>query len=200
MNPFLLYSFAYRLLTPLVRHFLHPLEAEGLENLPQHGAMLCPNHCSNWDPVLICLALPRNYRLHIMAKDSLFRIKPLAWLFTRLGAFPVSRGSSDIHAVKCAMQAIKSGDNLMIFPEGTRVEKEGDVRPKGGIAMIGIRTGAVMVPVYISPDKRLFHKVRVVFGAPYAPAFTGRHGTAEEMQEIADGLMKQVYNLGRNRV
>jgi len=196
MNEFLLYHFAYVVCQP-IRRIFHPLEISGAENLPRHGVMLCPNHCSNWDPVLIELALPRDYRLHIMAKDSLFRNPLFAWVLFRLGAFPVSRGNSDIEAVKTAIRAIKSGDNLMIFPEGTRVEREGDVRPKSGAAVIGVRTGAVMVPVFVDRDKRLFRKTRIIFGAPYQPVYTGRHGTAEEMQEIADALVKQAYELGR---
>ena len=36
-------------------------------DLPEHGALLCPNHNSNWDPVLVALKVPVNYRLHIMA-------------------------------------------------------------------------------------------------------------------------------------
>ena len=194
MNRF--YRFAYHLLAP-VKYFFHPLRVEGLERLPRHGTLLCPNHCSNWDPVLIELALPIDYRLHIMAKDSLFRSPVLGWIIRKLGGFPVSRGNSDLQAVKTAIQSIQSGDNLLIFPEGTRVTKEGEIRPKGGVAMIGIRTGAKMVPVFIDPDKRLFHRTRIIFGEPYEPSYTGRHGTAEELQEIADTLLKLAYDLGR---
>lgn len=194
MNRF--FRFAYFLLAP-IKYLFHPLRVEGLERLPRHGALLCPNHCSNWDPVLIVLALPVDYRLHIMAKDSLFRIPVLNWIITKLGGFPVSRGNSDLQAVKTAIQVIKSGDNLMIFPEGTRVKNEGDVRPKGGVAMIGIRTGATMVPVFVDSDKRLFHQTRIIFGEPYTPTYTGRHGTAEELQKITDTIIQEAYDLGR---
>lgn len=194
MNRF--YHFVHAFLTPIVSLF-HPLRVSGLENLPRSGVLLCPNHSSNWDPVLVDMALPVDYRLHIMAKDSLFRIPVLGRIITKLGGFPVSRGNSDLQAVKTAIQSIKSGDNLMIFPEGTRVFHEGDVRPKGGVAMIGIRAGAVLVPVFIDPKKPLFRHVRIIFGSPYAPTFTGRHGTAEEMQEIADELVRRAYALGR---
>ncbi|MCI2058890.1 MAG: 1-acyl-sn-glycerol-3-phosphate acyltransferase [Oscillibacter sp.] len=197
MNRF--YHFAYAILQPVSRLF-HPLRVSGLEHLPLHGALLCPNHCSNWDPVLVELALPVNYRLHIMAKESLFRIPILGWVIRKLGGFPVSRGNSDLQAVKTAIGVIRSGDNLMIFPEGTRVDREGEVRPKGGVAMIGIRTGAVLIPVFIDRDKRLFHPVRIIFGEPYEPVYTGRHGTAEEMQEIADTILRKAYDLGRSPV
>ena len=52
---------------------LHPTEVIGMEKLPKSGVLLCPNHSSNWDPVLIGTKLPVNYRLHVMAKEELFR-------------------------------------------------------------------------------------------------------------------------------
>lgn len=197
MNGF--FRFVYRLLRPVIWLF-HPFEVQGLEALPRSGVLLCPNHSSNWDPVLLLLALPIDYRLHCMAKDSLFRVPVLGPILRKLGAFPVSRGHSDIQAVKTAIQAIKSGDNLLMFPEGTRVRQEGEVQAKGGVAMVGIRTGAVLVPVYIGMEKRLFHKVPIIFGEPYQPTYTGRHGTAEEMQTIADNMVKRAYDLGRETV
>ena len=57
----------------LVASILHPTTVEGMEKLPPSGVLLCPNHASNWDPILIALRLPINYRLHIMAKAELFR-------------------------------------------------------------------------------------------------------------------------------
>ncbi len=199
MNRF--FRFVYRLLNSFL-FFFFPVEISGLENLPAHGALLCPNHSSNWDPILLVLKLPIDYRVHIMAKDVLFRNPLLAWLLRKVGAFPVARGSSDISAVKTAIQAIKSGDNLLIFPEGTVVEKgigkkSGQpARAKGGVAMIGIRTGAVMIPVFVDGRKRLFRKTRIIIGTPYHPVYTGRHGTAEEMQAIADDILEQAYALG----
>ena len=52
---------------------LHPVSVEGMEKLPRSGVLLCPNHASNWDPILVALKLPVNYRLHIMAKEELFQ-------------------------------------------------------------------------------------------------------------------------------
>lgn len=176
---------------------LHPVKVEGMERLPRHGVLLCPNHSSNWDPVLLVASLPVDYRLHVMAKNQLFKNPILSWIMTKLGAFPVDRGGSDLAAVKTAIQSIKSGDNLMVFPEGTRVEREGDVRAKGGAAMIAVRTGAILVPVFVDGKKRLFRKTRLIFGEPYYPTVSGRHGTADELQEIADTVLKKAYDLGR---
>ena len=194
MKPFnRLFVFIYYVVG-FVADLLHPVSVEGMERLPESGALLCPNHASNWDPILVALKLPKNYRLHIMAKEELFQNPLLGWLLRKVGAFPVSRGNNDINTVRTAMQAIKDGDNLLIFPEGTVVRNgvgyiDGlPAHAKAGVAMIGVRTGAVLVPVFVDGEKRLFHRTRIIFGEPFQPHYTGRRGTSEEMQQIADGI------------
>lgn len=185
---------------------LHPTEVIGMEKLPKSGVLLCPNHSSNWDPVLIGTKLPVNYRLHVMAKEELFRNPVLGWIIRKLGAFPVSRGSNDISTVRTSIQAIKDGDNLLIFPEGTVVRNgvgyvDGlSAHAKAGAAMIGVRTGATLIPVFMDGEKKLFRRTRIIFGEPYQPVYTGRHGTSEEMQKIADDLLAAAYALGGQAV
>lgn len=195
MNSF--FRFVYRICGFVIRIF-HPLEVVGLENLPPHGALLCPNHSSNWDPIFVVLSVPIDYHLYTMAKSQLFCNRVVAWFLTQIGAFPVKRGNTDIKAVKTAISAIKSGDNLMIFPEGTRVKSKGDVQSKGGVAMIAVRTGAIMVPIYVEPPGRWFHRTKLIIGEGWKPQVTGRRGTAEELQSAADRILKEAYDLGRN--
>ena len=206
MKPFNLFFTVVYYLGRALLSVLFPATVEGLDRLPRNGVLLCPNHSSNWDPILIALRLPVNYRLHIMAKVDLFKNPILAWILRRLGAFPVSRGSSDIQSVKTAMQAIKSGDNLLIFPEGTTIHNgigyvDGlPAHAKGGVAVIGVRTGATLVPVFVDGPKKPFHRTRIIFGEPYTPVYTGHHGTSEEMQKIADDILAAAYALGGQAV
>jgi 1-acyl-sn-glycerol-3-phosphate acyltransferase len=189
-----------------VADILHPVSVEGMEKLPKSGVLLCPNHASNWDPILVALKLPINYRLHIMAKEELFHNRLLGWILRKVGAFPVSRGNNDINTVRTAMQAIKDGDNLLIFPEGTTIHNgvgyiDGlPPHAHGGVAMIGVRTGAKLVPVFVDGEKKLFHRTRIIFGEPYEYQITGRRGTSEEMQKIADGVLEAAYALGGQAV
>ena len=206
MKPFNLFFTVVYYLGRALLSVLFPATVEGLDRLPRNGVLLCPNHSSNWDPILIALRLPVNYRLHIMAKVDLFKNPILAWILRRLGAFPVSRGSSDIQSVKTAMQAIRSGDNLLIFPEGTTIHNgigyvDGlPAHAKGGVAVIGVRTGATLVPVFVDGPKKPFHRTRIIFGEPYTPVYTGHHGTSEEMQKIANDILTAAYALGGQAV
>lgn len=199
-----LYSFLWvvaRVLKPIFR-----IEVKGLENVPKSGALLCPNHASDWDPVLIAMSLPIDYKLHFMAKAELFEKPLFAWFIRTLGAFPVQRGAHDIQAVKTSMQVIRKGENLLIFPEGTTIRNgvgfHDGLPPRAhtGIAMIGVRTGATLIPVFCDGEKKAFHKTRIYFGEPYTPEVSGRHGTPEEYQAIADEMLRRAYALGRQKV
>ena len=158
--------------------------------------MLCANHSSAWDPILFVAAIWTGYPLRIMAKKQLLRIPILGGILKAIGVFAVDRGNSDILAVKTAIQSLKQGWNLLIFPEGTRVKDPGHAEVKGGAAMMAIRSGVDMVPMFIDTKKRLFRRVRIIIGRPYTPVYTGRKGTAEEYQANADEIMRRAYALG----
>lgn len=189
------YEIMWAIFRPIVLLF-HPADVKGLENLPDEPVLLCANHSSLWDPILMVITLSQHTRLRIMAKKQLFRIPIVGSFITKMGAFPVDRGHSDIGAVKTSIQSLKEGFHLLIFPEGTRVKEPKSVAVKGGAAMIAIRSGVKMLPVFIGTKKSAFHRVPIIFGKPYAPVYTGRKGTAEEYQANADEVMRQAYELG----
>ena len=125
------YEFIWSILRPIFS-LLHPLRVEGLENVPQEGpVLLCPNHSSAIDPILLVIALGRRYPIRIMAKQQLLKIPVLGAILRGIGVFPVDRGNSDIGAVKTAIRSLKDGWNLLLFPEGTRVREPGTVAVKG---------------------------------------------------------------------
>lgn len=190
------YERMWTVFAPIFR-FLYPLEVEGLENVPcDEPLVICANHSSAIDPVLLAAALPKTAKLRVMAKKQLFKIPGLGRFITKLGAFPVDRGHSDIAAVKTAIGCLKDGWHLVIFPEGTRMKNGQRGQAKGGVAMFAIRAGVKMLPVFVGIRKKLFCKVKVIFGQPYEPVYTGRRGTAEEYQANADEVMRQIYELG----
>ena len=189
-----LYRVAHSILRPLL-YLLFPLSVQGVENIPDGGAVLCSNHASAWDPVLVALKIPRTVPLRFMAKAELFKNPLLNWLLRKLGAFPIHRGANDLGAMKTAMKCLQDGQKLMVFPEGTRVEEEGEASAKGGAVMLAIRTGVPTVPIYCGGKKKLFHRGTIVFGAPYSPVIAGRRPTPEENRDIAEELMTRIYSL-----
>jgi len=139
-----------------------------------------------------------------MAKAEFMRVPVLGWLLKKAGVFAVDRGKSDIGAIKTAIKYLKSGENVLLFPEGTRikngVDKNGnESEAKTGAAMLAVRTGVPIVPVYIPPKKKWFRFTDIIFGEPYYPQVEGRKGTAEEYKAIAEDLMARIYSLGEQR-
>jgi len=192
-NPF--YHAMWHLGRPLVL-LLHPIEVVGKENLPEEPVLLCANHSSAWDPILLICALKGEYPLRIMAKKQLFSIPVVGGFLKMMGVFPVDRGHSDIGAVKGSIQSLRDGFSLLIFPEGTRVKKRGEVSAKSGAVVIAIHSGVKILPVYIGMEKKTFHKVPIIIGEPMSPVYTGRKGTAEEHQKNVDTAMDRIYELG----
>ena len=188
------YLFIYSIAAPVIR-LLFRRRPVGLETLPEGWALLCANHVSGWDPIIVAIALPKNSRLTVMAKDSLFRIPGLGFILRKLGIFPVKRGGNDLTAMKTAMKVLNGGNRLLMFPEGTRVEEQGEVEAKGGVTVMATRTGVPVIPVYCGERHKFLRKTSVVFGEPYIPVIAGRRPTPEENRKIADEILKRIYDL-----
>ncbi len=188
------YRIIYAIAAPII-HLLFPCRTVGLEDFPEEGALLCANHASGWDPILIALNLPKDARLTVMAKDQLFRIPLLGFFLKKLGIFPVKRGGNDLTAMKTAMKVLSGGNRLLVFPEGTRVEEQGEVEAKGGVTMMATRTGVPMVPVYCGGKHKFFRKTTIAFGKPYVPVIAGRRPTPDENRAIAQEVLERIYAL-----
>ena len=187
------YAFAYVLLWIAFRVF-KPTKGIGRENI-RKGALYCANHTRMSDPLFIAYGLGWPNQTRIMAKDEIMHWPILGRLFKRAGVFGVKRGESDVGAIKTAMKCLKDGENLLLFPEGTR-HQDGDMGDaKTGAAMLAVRTGVPIIPVYLPAEKKWFRTTRVVFGEPYYPKVAGRKGTSEEYRAIADDLMARIEAL-----
>lgn len=145
----------------LAMHVWFNLKFEGRENIPKGRAFVyASNHRSYADPVLVTLA--GRGRFSFMAKSELFRNKAFAWLIGSLGAFPVERGAGDTAAIDKAIDNVRHGTNLLIFPEGTR-SKDGRVgRGKTGVALVAARAGADVIPVGINFEGKLHFRSKII--------------------------------------
>jgi 1-acyl-sn-glycerol-3-phosphate acyltransferase len=167
-SPF--YLFAGAVSQPV--KWLYRLRVEGKENIPESGGfVLAANHLSNFDPWPLALPLfPKRY-LRFMAKSELFWW-PLGPIISAGGAFKVRRGQGDIEAVKKAVDLVRQGQVVVMFPEGTR-QRKGLVkkyRPGAhtGAARIALEAGAPLVPAAIKGTDRLVRlgPLHVRYGKP----------------------------------
>ena len=113
---------------------------EGRENIPKDkNVILMGNHQCLLDPVTLALCA-RDREIHFMGKKELWNNKVLGWVFTKVHGFPVDRGNMDMGAIRTAMNVLKGGETLGIFPEGTR-SRTGHMLPLlSGASMLALRS------------------------------------------------------------
>lgn len=177
------------------------LRARGAENLPQEGGfVLAANHLSNFDPWPLGLPLfPRRW-LRFMGKSELFR-PPLGWILRAGGAFPVRRGEGDMDAIATAVELVRSGEIVVMFPEGTRrkkgLVKKFQPRPHTGAARIALTADVPLVPAAISGTDRLLRlgPFRVTYGPPLPLDDLRDREPRDAAQEATDRLMAEIERL-----
>lgn len=176
--------------------FWHPVyHVTGQEHWPAGRCVLCANHSGLADPVWILLSLPQRRMIRIMAKQELRRVPVLGWLMDRLGVIFVARGAHDTAAFDACVRALHEEEKLLVFIEGTRCNKNKHVRARTGAVRMAILSGAPIVPLYLTHERRPFCPIHVVFGAPILPQNVDA-ADHEACQALADTVLQQIYALG----
>jgi 1-acyl-sn-glycerol-3-phosphate acyltransferase len=127
---------------------LYHVRCTGRENVPATGGVLVlSNHQSQFDPVLVGLAIDR--RLNYLARETLFRFAPFRWLINSLDAIPIDRDGLGLAGLKETLRRLKRGELVLIFPEGTRTP-DGEVHPlKPGFSALAQRCDVLLLPVAV---------------------------------------------------
>lgn len=184
----------------------------GDENIPREGpALLLANHISHFDPQLLAWGIPRY--VHYMADKPLLEIPILGWLMRKAHAFPIDRTKNDRAAIRTAMEKLKAGEIVGIFPEaGIRHGKyavlggEGEL-PLGTVALWKMMDVPVLPMVILGSDqlyawRNYFRRPRVFVRAGKMLPAPGKDATREELRdrliaawrELYDGLLRD-YNI-----
>ena len=141
-------------------------------------------------------SLIRNRQVRFMAKEELFGIPVFSQILKGIQVFPVKRGSADRRAIKTALEILKNGNILGLFPEGTRSKTDKLLPPQAGVGLIALKSEAPVVPVAIIGPYRLFKPLKVKIGKPIQ--FTedyGQKAKAEQLEQIAVAIMAEIGRL-----
>ena len=180
------------------------LKSVNADNIPKTGGViLAPNHISYADPPAVGSAM--NRQVHFMAKEELFKPAIIGKIITAVGSFPVRRGTADRKAIKQAIDLLKAGEIVCLFPEGTRSLDGKLQEPELGIGLIALKSGAPVVPVAVvgtdtvlpSNGKRPGRKrITIEYGEPLMFTDLIEAGDSRQnMEEVGKRTMAAIGNL-----
>jgi len=182
-------------------HLAYRLRPRGLENLPPEGGfVLACNHVSSFDPWPLGLPLWPKRQLRFMAKSELYWW-PLTIVLNGAGAFPVRRGQRDAQAIETAVELVREGNVVAMFPEGTRrtkgLVKKFEARPRTGAARIALEGGVPLVPAAVAGTDGLtkFRQLRVSYGPPVDIDDLRGEDVAKVAHDATERLMARILEL-----
>jgi len=124
------------------------LRTYGQDNLIEDGpAILASNHASYLDPPLVGVSCRED--IYFLARKSLFERPVIGPLLAQLNTVPVDRDRGDVAAIRAMIKLLKSGNRVLVFPEGTR-SKDGNLQPaRAGVGLLIAKSLAPVVPVRV---------------------------------------------------
>ena len=177
-------------------------EVKGRDLVPQSGGLvIASNHISFWDPMLIGAALPRE--VHYLAKEELFSNPVFGRVIRSYNAIPIRRGMVDLSGMARAIETLRRGEAMMLFPEGTRM-RDGELHPaRPGVGMMAVNADVPIVPCYISgsnrPGRWLARGVRVRMRFGPARKWQDLAGPGSDLtpgralyQRVGDAVMREI--------
>lgn len=187
----------------LMKQMWH-VKAEGLENLPKDtNYLLCSNHRTDFDPGFISCILPREVddNTCIVGKADIIDYKFIRILALNHNLIPIDRTGNSIKTLDRCRELLNEGRNILIFPEGTSVQRNTKLYPlKDGAAKLAIATGRPIVPLHITgiavsnketgafdvPSTK--SHVVIKFGKPFYP----NNMSVEELNELMSQKIQEL--------
>jgi 1-acyl-sn-glycerol-3-phosphate acyltransferase len=175
--------------------------AWGIHNIPREGpVLLLCNHQSYLDLAVLGVALWHRH-FHSMARASLFRPGFFGWLIRSLSAFPVEQGKGDVRALRRAIELLRQGHLVLVFPEGSRTP-DGTLQPFAeGIMLLIRRAKPTVVPMAVDgtydvwPIGRSLPRLRGRVGAEYGEPIDAEKLLAMPPDEATRLLRQRIESL-----
>jgi 1-acyl-sn-glycerol-3-phosphate acyltransferase len=170
------------------------MRVEGLESLPRSGpVLLAGNHDSQMDPVAVGVAANKHRQIRALAKAQLWDVRGLGPILNGMGQVPIRRGEGDRGALDAAIDALRAGHCIGIFPEGTR-SKGRELRIRSGVGHLAAAVSeatTVCVAATGTTDYARFPKRPHVEVRFFRPA-GGDFRPGEDPTEFAIRLMNEI--------
>jgi 1-acyl-sn-glycerol-3-phosphate acyltransferase len=153
-------------------------------HVPADGpVIIAPNHFSFLDHFFVAVYLRR--KVHFMAKSQLFK-RPMQFIYTHGGVFPVRRGHADEEAFKTAHAVLARGDIVVMYAEAGR-SRSGELgKPRHGLGRLALESGAPVVPTAIAGTERARNWRRLQF-----PKVTVQFSDALRFERVEEPTREQ---------
>ena len=198
-RPDWVYELVRILLTPYLL-FVFRARCIDSDKIPVEGpAIVTPNHFSFLDHFFVAVYLRR--KVHFMAKSQLFK-RPMQFIYTHGGVFPVRRGQRDTRSMELAKTILGRGDLIVMYAEGGR-SRSGELgEAKPGVGKLALETGVPVVPTAIVGTERArnwkrlqFPKVTVQYGDPIRFEQVEGEASREQAQAAANVVFAEIKAL-----
>lgn len=164
------------------------------DNMPASERLVSVSNHYTWKDIPVLAVNVPGYRRFI-AKKEIGKNKLIHSLAEKIGVIFIDRSKADMHAIRESVNALKAGDGIAIFPEGTR-NKSGDAalhEVKGGVTLLAIKGNAPIVPMIIRDRERVFRKNYIYIGKPFElTEFHGRLLDAETIGEASEKVAEHM--------
>lgn len=189
---------------------LYDIKSEGLENVPTKGpAILAANHVSFLDSFFIPLVVKRR-KVTYLAKADYFKSWKTKWFFSAAGQISCERegGKKSEQSLSIALEVLRSGNLLGIYPEGTRSPDGRLYRGRTGVARLALAAQVPVIPIGlhgtedVMPKDAKFPKlrgkipVRVRFGEPLDfSRYEGKERDRLVLRSVTDEIVYEIMHL-----
>lgn len=140
----------YQISRPIVKSYtgsMLKMDVKWHEPLPKGAKIIVANHPTTTDPFFV--ATLASHQVFILINELLFKVPVLGEYLRRSGHIPVVAGNGKA-AMDEALDRLRNGDTIIIFPEGALSPAEGGFcEPRTGAARLAIMSGVPVIPVGI---------------------------------------------------
>ena len=191
----------YRLIRLMLLPFVltrHPTTIINKENFTDESAIVCCNHYTSSDVLVIAAKLMKK-DLNVLAKAELFKGKVSSWFLTKVGAIKVNRGNPEVSVHKEILRRLKSGRQILIFPEGTR-NREGThemAEFKSGAGLYAVKAKVPIIPLMFHHQSKPFKRNYLIVGEKIDLSDFYDKNMHEVKDEIATFLHEKMEELHR---
>ncbi len=186
-------------LAPIFRFWYNPKIINKKALQIEGPIIIAGNHKHLFDQCLTIISTKRV--INYMAKKEYFDGK-MAWFFKSVGCIPVNRQTKDNEAKNAAINVLKNGGAIGIFPEGTRNKTEKLLLPfKFGAVSIAQKTGATIIPFGLTGDYKFRSKNLIArFGTPFKVNDMTLEEANEKLYNEVKYLMKENIKESKNNL